>query len=108
MAKIGSCRYCPAQTVDSEWCPECRIAHLENIIFKIQGVLKKSRRVPAKLAQDIADEQVRSWKEFQGEKAQASKREGEHVLWELAKNAKIRKMAAKFEKKHPDPNPPTY
>ena len=43
MAYLGNCQYCRGQILSGQWHPECRIAHLENILYELRMLVSVKR-----------------------------------------------------------------
>ena len=112
MARISECTYCGQTTTNAEWHPECRIAHLEDLIARIQEYLKSlsgtGRQLPNNLQEEIEKERVKTFVEFEKQRKNKRNREHKKELWEMARQNHLQKCAEEFEKKHPDPNPIMY
>ena len=108
MAHVQTCKYCPESVVNSQWHPECRLAKLEGLLYRIrQRISRGIEAVSNTLEKEILAETFRSKEEIEREREDTEQRRIKKGIWEAALEKEIQEAVADWKKIHPDPNPPT-
>ncbi|TSC67544.1 MAG: hypothetical protein CEO19_167 [Parcubacteria group bacterium Gr01-1014_73] len=108
MAHIQECRYCSGGVVNSPWHPECRLAKLEDLLYRVRLEMCHVNGVSRSLKQEVLNETFRSKEGIEQERSEADQRRSAKVLWQIAHDAALRGFIEEWEKTNPDPDPPTY
>ncbi|TSC84428.1 MAG: hypothetical protein G01um101417_234 [Parcubacteria group bacterium Gr01-1014_17] len=110
MAHISECIYCGQAIINAEWHPECRLAHFEDLIARIQIHLRGSpvQPLPSDLQEEIRTEPARTFAVFEKMRQQREDKTYRKERWKSAREEHLRKCADQWENKHPDPNPIVY
>ena len=104
MASIQTCKYCPGMVTNAPWHRECREMALEDLLYRTQKRLHAAGDVSLGIAAEILNETFRSREEIEQEHKKVEMLKLEKDRW---KN-NFTEAAAKWQKEHPDPDPPTY
>ena len=109
MAHVQQCKYCLRSVVNSPWHPECRLAKLEDLLFRIKERLESGHTKPVSntLRQEILAETFRSKAEIDIVRQNAEQRRRDKENWDIAHAEALRVASAKFQAEHPDPDSPT-
>lgn len=67
MAHIQTCKYCPENVVNSSWHPECRLAKLEDLLYRTREQLDESGHLSPTIMVEILAETFRSEEESERE-----------------------------------------
>lgn len=108
MAYLTSCIYCNGQVLDQSFHPECRIAYLEDLLYRIQCNRSwRSMGLLDSLTKELVSQNFRPWKEFEKKqnklKVDALDTKLKQQAWILERQLHMQN----WEKENPNPNPPT-
>lgn len=64
MAHLTHCEYCNGHVLDASWHPECRIAHLENLLAEIKKDIERDGRLSTDIQTMVKAENWVTWEAF--------------------------------------------
>jgi hypothetical protein len=104
MAKLNQCRVCSRTVVNSYIHPECRVAELEDLLFRIQKHLKShpEQHLSKKLTGEVMKACPVPISEFHKQEAKKVREACARELLGLQRLAVANHALERFDKKHPD------
>lgn len=109
MAHIISCPICRRSAV-SQPHPKCRVAELEDLVFKIKLSVhgRPGHPLPTELEKLVLQCSCRPLKEFLDGLTDHDKKVQQKLIWQVALQEHLTEARREFELAHPDPDPVTY
>ena len=109
MAHITKCKYFPRNVTNAQWHQECRLAKLEDLLFRLQERFStmSGDDIFGTLKQEILKETFRSKEEIEREFKRDEELKLAKERWKNDFTEAMQKASIEWHREHPDPAPPT-
>jgi len=110
MAHITECKYCQKNVVNAQWHLECRLAKLEDLLFRLQERLATmfGDGIFGTLKHEVLVETFRSKEEIEREFERVEQLQLAKEHWKNDFTEAMQRASVEWHRTHPDPDPPTY
>ncbi|HEY4496233.1 MAG TPA: hypothetical protein VJC04_02650 [Candidatus Paceibacterota bacterium] len=105
---VQQCKYCGGNVINCPWHPECRLAKLEDLLYRIREQLDNQGKLSPTIAIEILGETFRSKEEIEREYKKVKQKKFTKKNWEIARAEVMQKAAGEWVKENPDPDPNIY
>jgi hypothetical protein len=101
MVCLGTCHICERTTHNAHVHTECRVAELEDVLFKIQKALEASGEIPQEIREKILSGRFRPLDEFLKEVEEEKQSKMNEHLRQVRRNLVVTRAAEEFDKNNP-------
>lgn len=107
MAILVNCPVCGRENVNNAYCDGCKLAWCEGILGKLQKSLIEGVPIPGDIENIIRANHWMTVQEHLESRSKAESLKQEKVAWESRQAEAVQQFVLEWEKKNPDPVPPT-